>query len=101
MRVLQSKLWQTKHSRDAWKVKRVPNKKSLRRRRQTILTPEQDLQFMVEFNITWSERKRLKAWMRQRGVDFFSISRDLNDLLQQVSPESDFAYSKVCSCFRS
>uniref|UniRef100_A0A914DK87 Uncharacterized protein n=1 Tax=Acrobeloides nanus TaxID=290746 RepID=A0A914DK87_9BILA len=77
-RFLKKKFWKVIHSRNSWKSKRMPNKKSQRKRRKTTLTPRQELEFMVAFNITWSARKRMKSWMRKHEIDGTGVLQRAN-----------------------
>lgn len=50
---------------------------------------------MVEFDITGKERKRMKAFFRRHGVDFFAKTSETNEILNNIAPCVDFVYQKV------
>jgi len=60
------KVHDMKRSREKIKSKTEPRQYHYR---ETILTPEEDLLFTLEFNLTGKKRKKMKKVMRQYGVD--------------------------------
>lgn len=91
------KVWALQKSRASWKVKRKPSIRVQRagRKRETVLNAFQDVEFMVEFNVTGRARRRMKSFFRKHKVDFFSRTKEWRDLMNNLAPNSDWTYSKV------
>lgn len=90
----QKKCIDLQKSRALWKSKRPIPKKAARVRR-TVLNPIQDLLFTVQFDITGLARRRMKAFFRKLKIDFFAVNRSRNELLNSLSPKSEWNYAIV------
>lgn len=96
-RAVYQKAWLLIKRRLKWKARRFPSKRNLRKYRQTTLSAEEDLLFCMEFMLTENARKRMKAEMRRKKVDFFAKNRLRKELIDKINPAGNWTYQKV-SC---
>lgn len=94
-RYLKQRVWKLEKGRGQWKSKRKPTKKAMKQKRKTVLNEEQDVMFEIQFHISSHERKKMKKFFREHGIDFFAKNRLRNALKDQIAPKDSWTYKKV------
>lgn len=94
-RAMYKKAWLLINRRKKWKMRRIPSKRARRQNRCTYLTAEEDLIFTLGHGLTENGRKRMKAQMRRKKVDWFAKNRERSELINEINPAENWTYEKV------
>jgi hypothetical protein len=69
--------------------------KKRKNKRKTIFTPEEDLHFCIEFDLTKNKREKMKTLLRKKGIDLFSKQNEYNEFRKSIVPRDQWEYRTV------